>query len=486
MIEPDEINDKNYLTSTPIRIRLFKGTGAQALSQAVQIIIRLTEVPLLLGFWGTQLYGEWLMLSAIPAYLSIGDGGFTTAACRDITIRAGAGDRRGALNVYQSIWILLLLLSMALCLAAVIFLQVAPLHQWLRFSVMSGHEASLVLLLLVIHILLGFQGGLLNGGFWAAARYPTGMSLTALIQLLEFGGMALAVALWGGPVQAALGYLVGRFIGTSLMWIGQKRVSPWLGFGIRHASFSELRRLTAPAFASLTFPLGNALNIQGMRLVVGLVLGPAAVAAFVPMRTLSNLALQPRLMVNRLVEPEMAMAFGKDDKTLFRKLFLDSCRISFWGCLAIAFALIPAAIWIFPWWTGGKVFIDWPTYIFLLLAVLMNGTWFTALMVPYATNRHGVIAVYYSLLYGLGALSGALFLAIYFGLIGPAMALLIAESIMALVVIKVALEMTELNSNAWLGHLLRQPLELFVQGLSILYGILHKYIYASQTMKKNL
>ena len=266
--------------SSGIRRRILKGFGAQGFSQAVQIFIRLAEVPLLLTFWGTQLYGEWLMLSAIPAYLSIGDGGFATAACREMTIRGGAGDKTGVRAVFQSTWLLLVAVSIAAGLLAFGFVQVAPLKDWLGFSVMKGLEIKFVLLLLVGHVLVGFQGGLLNGGFWVTGRYPIGMYLIAGTQLLEFLGLSAAVALGGGPVQAALGYLAGRLLGTGLMWLGQRQASPWLRHGFSHASFAELRRLTAPAFASLAFPLGNALNIQGMRLVVGLALGPSALAVF--------------------------------------------------------------------------------------------------------------------------------------------------------------------------------------------------------------
>ena len=57
-----------------------RGAGAQAFNQVVQIFVRLAEVPLLLGFWGLQLYGEWLMVATIPVYLAIADGGFAGAA----------------------------------------------------------------------------------------------------------------------------------------------------------------------------------------------------------------------------------------------------------------------------------------------------------------------------------------------------------------------------------------------------------------------
>ena len=269
--KPEELE---HNTGPGIRERLLKGIGAQGFSQAVQIFIRLAEVPLLLSFWGTQLYGEWLMLSAIPAYLSISDGGFAGAACREMTMRSGAGDRSGTLKIFQSTWVLLMVASVATVLLAFGMVHFAPFGNWLGFSAVGARDVRTVLLLLVVHVLAGFQGSLLNGGFWVAGCYPSGMYLITITQILEFAGLAIAVASGGGPVLAALGYLAGRLLGTALMWIGQRRVSPWLRYGVSHATFSELRRLVAPAFASLAFPLGNALNIQGMRLVVGLVLGP--------------------------------------------------------------------------------------------------------------------------------------------------------------------------------------------------------------------
>ena len=179
--------------------RLTKGLGAQGYSQAVQIFIRLAEVPLLLGFWGTRLYGEWLMLAAIPACLAICDGGFAGAASREMSMRSGAGDRHGALALFQSTWIFLLLVSLGFGLLALVAVQVAPLHEWLGFKVMDPATVKLVTILLVAYVLVGFQTGLVYGGFWCEGRYAMGMALGTTMQLMEFGGLALAVALGGGP-----------------------------------------------------------------------------------------------------------------------------------------------------------------------------------------------------------------------------------------------------------------------------------------------
>jgi len=454
--------------------RLLRGTGAQFFGQAVQIFIRLVEVPLLLKFWGIQVYGEWLMLAAIPAYLSIGDGGFATAACRDMTMKSGAGDKPGALAVFQSTWLLLLTVSLVTFALVYGFTTLAPLQKWLGFSAITDAEIRVILLLLVAHVLIGFQGGLLNGGFWVAGKYPTGMAFGALTQLLEFLGLAVAVFLGGGPVQAATGYVYGRVVGTGLMWFGQRRASPWLHHGFKHATIRELKRLTAPAFASLAFPLGNALNIQGMRLVVGLVLGPAAVAVFVPLRTLSNLASQPRAIINQLIQPEMALAYGAEDSLLFARLFLKSCQLSFWGCLLAVLAVGASAHWIFPAWTGGEMAMQWPAFILLLAAVLINSLWYTALMVPYATNRHVRIAVFYSLVYGAGAFAIGYFSSKVLGLSGAALTLVIVEIAMAAIVIRVALKMACVVGRQWVVSVLKPPFALVIQGVLFLRDrILH-------------
>ena len=118
------------------------------------------------------------------------------------------------------------------------------MKDWLGFSIMSGAETEMVFLLLVVHVIVSFQGGLLHGGFWIAGRYSNGMYFMALTQLMEFTGLAIMVVLGRGPVEAALGYLIGRVLGTGLMWMGQRKVSSWLKHGFEHASWTEIKRLS--------------------------------------------------------------------------------------------------------------------------------------------------------------------------------------------------------------------------------------------------
>jgi O-antigen/teichoic acid export membrane protein len=437
--------------------RLTKGLGAQGYSQAVQIFIRLAEVPLLLGLWGAQLYGEWLMLAAIPAFLAICDGGFAGAASREMSMRSGASDRSGALSLFQSTWILLLLVSLGFGLLALVAIKVVPLHAWLGFKVMDPATVKMVTVLLVADVLVGIQTGIVYGGFYCEGRYAMGMALNTTMQLMEFGGLALAVALGGGPAKAAIGCLVGRIGGLLLMRLGLYRATPWLRYGWRFAALGEVRRIAGPALASLAFPLGNALNIQGMRLVVGVVLGPPAVVVFSTLRTLTRLAMQPSSIINQLMEPEMALAYGANRHDDFRRLFNHSCQAALWVSAASCIVLGAAGEQLLGIWTHGKVAMDWPLYTLLLLSVAVNSVWHTALMAAWATNRHVRTALVYSAVYGGGAFGFAYIFSTLLGLSGVGLALLISEAALAPYVLLITFRMAGESLTSWLGQVTRPP-----------------------------
>jgi O-antigen/teichoic acid export membrane protein len=452
--------------------RLIHGLGAQGYSQAVQIFIRLAEVPLLLGFWGTQLYGEWLMLAAIPACLAICDCGFGGAASREMSMRSGAGDRPGTLALFQSTWIFLLFVSMGFGLLAFVAVQIAPLPEWLGLKVMDSATVKLATFILFAHVLVGFQAGIIYGGFFCEGRYAMGMALNATMQWMEFCGLALAVALGGGPVEAAIGYLGGRIGGLFLMRLGLYRTTPWLRFGWSLATLSEVRRIVAPAFASLAFPLGNVLNIQGMRLLVGLLLGPPAVVVFSTLRTLARLAMQPCSVINRLIEPEMASAYGGNRHDIFRRLFNQSCQVALWVSVALCIALVVAGERLLGIWTHDKVPMVWPLYTLLLLSAVANAIWNTALMAAYATNRYVRVALVYSAVYGGAAFGLAIVFSRILGLAGVGLALLLSEVSMAPYVLHKTFQLAGESLTSWSSQVARPPLFLFrrIRSLSAVKG----------------
>src|SRR3989454_425727 len=151
--------------------RLLKGFGANLYGQAAVVVIQLAGVPILLHYWHAQLYGEWLILFAIPSYLSMTDLGFSQSAGNDMTARVARGDRVGALMVFQSLWAMVLLFAVVGLVLAAAAATILPLEKWMHFSQLSTRDVRWVLLFLAAEVLVKLTEGVSHAGFRASGDY---------------------------------------------------------------------------------------------------------------------------------------------------------------------------------------------------------------------------------------------------------------------------------------------------------------------------
>jgi len=359
------------------------------------MFVQVVSVPVFLHFWGTRLYGEWLILSALPGYLAVSDLGFGSVAANDMTIRVAAGDRAGALAVFQGTWVLVTSLSILLAIVSVGAALALPLRRWLNISSISSHDVRAILVLLSLYVLTSLQGTIISAGFRCEGRFPAGMLLINLFRIIEALVATAAVFLHARPVHVAALNLGVRTLSILVPAAVMLSVTPWIRYGVKHATSSSVRGLLRPAFAFMAFPAGNALSIQGMVLAVGIVLGPIAVATFATMRTLTRFVLQVVESIKNSVRPELSAAYGAQDWRLARKLHRHACQASLWlSVLAVAglFLLGPR---IYAIWTHGRVTMDPTTFHLLLLVMLANSFWNTSSVVALATNRHQRLAAVY-------------------------------------------------------------------------------------------
>ncbi len=417
-----------------LRRRLIGTFGASALGPLVTILVQVINVPVMLRYWGAHLYGEWLLISAIPAYLVLTDLGFGTAAGSDMTMRVHAEDSEGAIEIFQSITLLVLFVSffLGLLFSGAIFLL--PVHRLLHFSSMSPRETRIALLFVCLNALVSIQWGGITAAYRCAGRYMFLVLSLNCIRVLE-GASVLVLLVWhAGPVQLAMLMLSISLVGTSWLLFMKARLIPWLPYGVRHVRWRCIRELWRPAISFLAFPTGGVASVQGMTMVVGLVLGPLGVAVFNPMRTLSRPAFLLTDAIKNSVWQELSAAYGQKNWDLARKLHRTACQASLWLALVISIALAIFGPRIFALWTHRRIVMDVPAFYILLGVVLVNSVWNASSAVPLAGNKHQRLAIVY-----LACTSASLLLAyplvMSFGLKGAGVALILSEFLMAFYVV---------------------------------------------------
>lgn len=364
------------------------GFGASLYGQAVIIIAQLLGVPILLHYWGSQLYGEWLVVSAVPTYLSMTDLGFSQSAANDMTQKVARHDETGALAVFQSLGALVAgaaALGLCISLAAVALL---PFHRWMHFRTISSSDVRVILALLATEILVRLLDGVAHAGYRATGDYALHLAIYYTVFLAQTIAVWAAAAAGLGPVVAAAGILGVRIAATPFIaWLLLRR-HPWLSFGIRRANRGTLQELAKPAVANLSMPLAQALNIQGMVLVIATVLGPISVVIFSTLRTLARLAYQAVLTVSNAAEPEFAAAFGAGETGLLGRLYIHVTRLGFWLAAGALVILAFLGSTILEIWTRGHVPMERGVFDLLLLNAVAAAFWYSALTVLKAANLH--------------------------------------------------------------------------------------------------
>jgi len=433
--------------------RLLRGVSATAVGPLVTAIIQLGPIPLLLHSWGAAKYGDWLLLSAVPSYLTVTNLGFGDASGSDMTLRVAAGDREGALETFQSSWALLTIISVAILIIASIAVWWIPWHEWMNLASLSDHKAAAVILVLAAYIVISQQGGVLESGYRCDGNFALGTLYATVLRLVEtLFGLAVGIVT-GSLLHAAETYLAVRSVGTLAYALLLRRKSPWIELRFTRASLPRIRALSAPAFGFIALPLGYAISLQGTNLMIGVIKGPIAVAAFSTLRTMTRLNFQLVTVIAWAIWPELSAAFGAGNISLARKLHRHGYQA---GLLLSVFT--GASLWllgpfIYHIWIRNAVSFDRACFHVLLIVTFANALWFISSVVSMSSNAHHRLTLIF-VVASAGSLVLAAVLTRRFGLAGAAMALLVTDILMIWVVLRASIRQLQDTCSGFLRALL--------------------------------
>lgn len=409
-----------------IRGRLRRGLGGQAFSQVVNLTFQFGSVPLFLHFWDKSLYGEWLILAAFPAYLVISNLGFTNATSYEVTMRISRDDTAGALRAFQTSWVFVTLISLGVAGLLLLGLALAPLASWFNMSELTDSDAAAVLALLLIQILFNIQTGLAAVGLMSAGQYGLQSYLTALTRLVSLVLIAGALVAGARPLGVAIVVASVEAVGFLVVAMFAHRHSSWLAYGVAHASRETWRQLAPPSLGFVGLTVANAIAIQGPIIVLGAILGPSAVAVFATLRMLARAVVLFANLAFTTVRPEIAIAYGRDDIDLVRRLNNRAIQFSAWLSVIAFVVLMVFGPAIVDFWTVGRIPVPRTLLGLLLIGGLSTVMWHGVATALYATNNNRAIAT----IYGIAAASGLAVLALVtpgLGINGAAAALAVAE-----------------------------------------------------------
>jgi len=438
-----------------IRRRFAAGVFGQAYTRVAYALSTIALVPILIGAWGLEGYGEWMALTALATYFSYSNFGLVTTSANEIVMAIGAREELRArrtfqmsinVAVYVVLPILLVLLAVAACL---------PIAKILQLSAVRPSGVMLILALSAVQLWVSTLRGILVAALYATGAYGLAYFETGtmkFVELLAVGGTVLILG--GTQVAAAAAIALVGLIDIVIIYALARRAAPWARPDMRVFDTRWLRSQVKPA---LGFALANlstqGVIVQGPRVILSAALGPPAVAIYAVYATAMRLIDQLLLMVALPLEIEIAHHVGSNDRARAYSLIVSGTQAG-WALFGIvSFGFLIAGNMIFNFWTHDRVEFSLSLMTLFLLMSACNQVGRINAHALIATNRMYGPSIVTLVGCCIFLLLGG-FLARHFGIPGMAIGIICAELFYSLVVVRASIAWHGITATKFLRDVL--------------------------------
>jgi O-antigen/teichoic acid export membrane protein len=415
-----------------MRKRLIQGIGANFLGQIINLASRVLLVPLFLTAWGARVYGEWLLLSSIVAYLSLTDLGGQLYIINRLTQAYAQHDIPLFRKILHTGLGLFLVLPLAVFLIFVGVILFFPPGYLLQITVTSPTVVFLVLSILAFQLVFSLPQGILMGVYRSVGLLPRGVMLGNLMQGLIILFVAAGLLLRCGMLTIVILQVLPALIITLIALWDLNRIFPQFNvLSLQEADFSFGLSFVNPSFYFMLIQIAQACSIQGMVVIVGIVLGSVQVVVFATLRTVVYSVRQVLGLLAQSAWPEMTRLDAERNNDKLALLFRGILRTTLVAttCLVIVFHFWGGTI--YHAWLGDRVAYSQTLMDLFLLYLVLLLVWNSCGNLLMAVNQHyaySLVVFASSLLtIGLAYLGG-----LRYGLSGVVVALIIGDGLVPL------------------------------------------------------
>ena len=409
-------------------LRISRSVGAEALGQSLNIGMRIILIPLFISAWGAEAYGEWLILTAVVAWFSLGDFGGQLYYVNRLTEEWAKKSNTGFQDVFStgiSVFLTSAVVIFSFSVAAIYFL---PLEGWLNLKTISPGELNTITLLMVFRLLIALPIGLLQGIYRAIGFQGTSVMYSNMMLLIQFLASIYALLqgasmIWLALIEVAPFLLILPII----LWDLKRRLPKEFELSnLSRASYSVFRESISPSIHFLALQLSMGMMIQGVILVIANVLGPIEVAIFSSMRIVANVMSRFMGMIANAAWPEVTkLAAAHSNLRLFQLFKIVQMLTLYFGACYL-FLITNYGKELFEWWLRGGLTFDFWVMYFLVCQVLLGAlvTWGSNILM--ATNNHEEF-VRWQLVINLCTLVATYIGCLQFGMIGGVILLIATQ-----------------------------------------------------------
>ncbi len=371
-----------------------KNMYANLFGVIVNLLNQIVLVPLFLLMWPMELYGDWIILSSFSVFFSMTDLGFNSASMNYFSIKYAEGKYTACFKAIINNYILISVISVCILLLTVSFVCFCDIVSIFNLHSLDKSKASIIFVLLTFYVLEGMFSTIPNAIYMAKSKMYEAYFLDNLARIIE-----VIIIVGSLFLKLSLIWMVTIYCLPKIILLIYKLYDTNKLYHLRISNFILdkvlLKELFVPSLTFMTFPLGNALMIQGFNIIINTFFGASSLILFSTTRTLINFIKTFINSINTSVWPEFALAYGRKDYNRMISLHRSSVFISNMLCLIISIFIIALGKYIFQFWLQGKIDFNFSLLLALIIAFNINNLWNTSSVALVSTNNHSKFGLLY-------------------------------------------------------------------------------------------
>lgn len=376
------LNIRAFINS-PIR----KNFLANLFGIGVQLLNQIVLVPFYILYWGNNLYSDWIVLSALTVIFGMSDIGINSVIQNRFSIKYAEGNHSECSTLLSFNFIIITIVASLSIGGTIVYVATSDISQNLDLHLLSRDDASLIFILLLVNIFLNMYSGIPNAIFRGkhlnskavlidqfAKLLTVAITFTCLLMSISITTMCILLV---APPLMALAY---KCYATQRLfkWVPSLRIRDW----------GLMRTIFIQALGYLSFPVCNAIILQGFTLVVNKFFGADTVVLYNTTRTMCNFIKTLLATVLHSAWPEFSIAYGERNTVRMSSLYYKSIKVSVLGAIVISLGILIFGPWIYSIWTHSQIPFDYSLTMAFLVVLVINTFWNTGCVVLIATNNH--------------------------------------------------------------------------------------------------
>lgn len=379
---------KSLSINSPIR----KNIVANLFGIGVNLLNQIVLVPFYIIYWGNDLYSDWIVISALTAFFGMSDIGLNSVIQNRFSIKYAQNEMQECNSLLANNFAVVGFIGTVCLLLSIGYLSIFDISQHIGLTTLSRLDGSIIFVMLLCQVFIQMFSGIENAIYRANHKANIAVFYDQLARLsiviITFVCLLSDVPLTVMSVLICVPNLLLLFI----KHINARRLYHFR-FSVRLLNKSLFQEVMRPSVMFLSFPLANAIILQGFTLVINKYFNADAVVLYNTTRTMCNFIKSFLNTIFFSVWPEFSIAYGEKNVEKMKVLTHKAVKSSISIAVLICVGLLLFGPFIYKIWTQGHIAFNYALMIAFIIELMCNMLWNIKSVALVSTNNHSKLGL---------------------------------------------------------------------------------------------